>query len=54
MLAQNGKRVLVLEQHGKAGGTCHNFKGKGKESDIKYEFDTGLHYVGAPSELHQI
>jgi all-trans-retinol 13,14-reductase len=54
MLAQNGKRVLVLEQHGKAGGATHNFCGKGKESGIRYEFDTGLHYVGAKGELHQI
>jgi phytoene dehydrogenase-like protein len=54
MLAQNGKKVLVLEQNGKAGGTTHNFTGKGKESGIKYEFDSGLHYVGIKKRLHQV
>jgi all-trans-retinol 13,14-reductase len=52
MLAQNGKKVLVIEQHGKAGGCTHVFKA-GK-NDVKYEFDSGLHYVGIKSELHQI
>ncbi|XP_072493100.1 all-trans-retinol 13,14-reductase-like isoform X2 [Notamacropus eugenii] len=39
-LAKAGKRVLVLEQHTKAGGCCHTFKQSG------LEFDTGIHYVG--------
>lgn len=35
ILAKAGKRVLVLEQHSKAGGCCHTFGQKG------VEFDTG-------------
>lgn len=35
LLAKAGKRVLVLEQHGKLGGCCHTFTEKG------FEFDTG-------------
>ncbi|KAL7534870.1 hypothetical protein ACHAXR_006135 [Thalassiosira sp. AJA248-18] len=41
ILAKEGKRVLVLEQHDIAGGNMHTFTEKG------YEFDTGLHYVGS-------
>mmetsp|Transcript_39518 Transcript_39518/g.99620 ORF Transcript_39518/g.99620 Transcript_39518/m.99620 type:complete len:607 (+) Transcript_39518:61-1881(+) len=41
LLARQGKRVLVLEQHDVAGGCTHVFNEKG------FEFDTGLHYVGA-------
>ncbi|KAH0626738.1 hypothetical protein JD844_001881 [Phrynosoma platyrhinos] len=40
VLAKVGKRVLVLEQHRKAGGCCHTFQEKG------FEFDVGIHYVG--------
>jgi all-trans-retinol 13,14-reductase len=40
LLAKEGKRVLVLEQHDIAGGNLHTFTERG------YEFDTGLHYVG--------
>ncbi|XP_026722315.1 all-trans-retinol 13,14-reductase, partial [Athene cunicularia] len=43
-LAKAGKRVLVLEQHGKLGGCCHTFTEKG------FEFDTGIHYVGQMAE----
>lgn len=39
ILAKAGKRVLVLEQHTKAGGCCHTF---GKDG---LEFDTGKGYV---------
>uniref|UniRef100_A0A915PZB8 Heat shock protein 60 n=1 Tax=Setaria digitata TaxID=48799 RepID=A0A915PZB8_9BILA len=43
VLAAAGRRVLVLEQHDRAGGSCHTFKLD------KYEFDVGqffcLHYV---------
>lgn len=35
LLAKVGKRVLVLEQHGKLGGCCHTFTEHG------FEFDTG-------------
>jgi all-trans-retinol 13,14-reductase len=41
LLARQGKKVLVLEQHDKLGGCTHSFEEKG------YEFDSGLHYVGA-------
>jgi all-trans-retinol 13,14-reductase len=40
LLAKEGRRVLVLEQHDIAGGNLHTFSERG------YEFDTGLHYVG--------
>ncbi|KAJ7992277.1 hypothetical protein DPEC_G00276850 [Dallia pectoralis] len=40
LLAKVGKRVLVLEQHDRAGGCCHTFTEKG------YEFDVGIHYIG--------
>lgn len=43
-LAKAGKRVLVLEQHTKAGGSCHTFGQNG------LEFDTGIHYVGQLKE----
>nr|XP_057905052.1 all-trans-retinol 13,14-reductase [Doryrhamphus excisus] len=43
MLAKVGKKVLVLEQHDRAGGCCHTFTEKG------FEFDVGIHYVG---EMH--
>lgn len=35
LLAKVGRRVLVLEQHGRLGGCCHAFSEKG------FEFDTG-------------
>ncbi len=40
LLAQAGKRVLVLEQHFIIGGYTHAFQRKG------YLWDVGLHYVG--------
>lgn len=40
ILAQEGKKVLVLERHYVAGGFTHTFKRQ------KYEWDVGLHYVG--------
>ena len=40
IMAKEGKRVLVLEQHDVAGGNTHTFVEQG------FEFDTGLHYVG--------
>lgn len=42
-LARAGKRVLVLEQHDRAGGCTHTYEEKG------FEFDIGLHYIG---QLH--
>ncbi|XP_036895349.1 all-trans-retinol 13,14-reductase isoform X2 [Sturnira hondurensis] len=44
ILAKAGKRVLVLEQHTKAGGCCHTFGKNG------LEFDTGIHYIGRVEE----
>ncbi|XP_052073278.1 all-trans-retinol 13,14-reductase-like isoform X1 [Mytilus californianus] len=46
LLAKAGKKVLVLEQHGRAGGCCHTFTDKG------YEFDTGIHYIGKMYDGH--
>ncbi|XP_073350198.1 all-trans-retinol 13,14-reductase [Pagrus major] len=40
LLARVGKKVLVLEQHDRAGGCCHTFTEKG------FEFDVGIHYIG--------
>lgn len=34
LLAKVGKRVLVLEQHSRAGGCCHTFTEKGFEFDV--------------------
>jgi hypothetical protein len=56
LLARRGYKVAVLEQHDVAGGCTHTFEtnlsnsktadGVGKPSK-GYEFDVGLHYVGA-------
>ncbi len=40
LLSRVGKKVLVLEQHYVAGGSTHCFE------DKKWEFDTGIHYIG--------
>mmetsp|Transcript_48332 Transcript_48332/g.135971 ORF Transcript_48332/g.135971 Transcript_48332/m.135971 type:complete len:592 (+) Transcript_48332:218-1993(+) len=44
LLAQNGKKVLVLEQHWTAGGCTHTFESNG------YRFGTGIHYIGSMHE----
>ncbi|XP_039596848.1 all-trans-retinol 13,14-reductase-like [Polypterus senegalus] len=44
ILAKAGKRVLVLEQHSRAGGCTHTFSDKG------FEFDVGIHYIGELQE----
>jgi all-trans-retinol 13,14-reductase len=44
MLAKQGKRVLVLEQHYVPGGFTHTFKRKG------YTWDVGVHAVGEVTE----
>lgn len=44
LLAQAGRRVLVLERHYVAGGFTHVFRRPG------YEWDVGVHYVG---EVHR-
>ena len=48
LMAQAGKKVLVLEQHYVAGGACHTFTSKG------YEFATGIHYVGELEETDKV
>ena len=40
ILAKTGRKVLVLEQHGKAGGCTHTFV------KDEAEWDVGIHYVG--------
>lgn len=40
ILAKEGMRVLVLEQHYTPGGYTHVFRRKG------YEWDVGIHYIG--------
>ncbi len=43
LLAKSGgRKVLVMEQHSKAGGFTHSFKRM-----EKFRFDAGLHYVGS-------
>ena len=44
LLAQEGKKVLLLEKHFKIGGWTHTFKRK------NYEWDVGIHYIG---EVHR-
>lgn len=39
-LSKRGKRVLLLEQHGVAGGQTQTFRRQG------WEFATGVHYIG--------
>eukprot|EP01084_Bolivina_argentea_P003229 6038_1 len=39
LLSRVGRRVLVLEQHDVIGGCMHQF-------DSKFDFDTGIHYIG--------
>lgn len=34
LLARAGKKVLVLEQHGRIGGCTHTYRSKGFEYDI--------------------
>jgi len=43
LLAKEGKKVLILEKHFKAGGWTHTFKRE------NYEWDVGIHYIG---EVH--
>ena len=40
-LAQKGQKVLVLEQHNRAGGWTHSFNKGG------YKFSPGVHYIGS-------
>jgi len=40
LLARQGRKVLVVDQHAVAGGNATIFKRSG------YEFDIGLHYIG--------
>lgn len=40
IMAQEGKRVLLLEQHDVIGGNTHTFKEK------DFDFETGVHYIG--------
>ncbi|XP_062874655.1 all-trans-retinol 13,14-reductase-like [Trichomycterus rosablanca] len=44
LLARVGKKVLVLEQHDRAGGCCHTFSENG------FDFDVGIHYIGELQE----
>ena len=40
LLSQQGKRVLIIEKHFRAGGFTHTFRRK------DYEWDVGIHYIG--------
>lgn len=50
LMAKQGKKVLVLEQHDVAGGCTHSFVGITSGSPTApqspLEFDVGLHYIG--------
>ena len=48
ILAQAGKKCLVLERHYVAGGYTHVFKRKG------YEWDVGVHYIGEVTREHSV
>ncbi|XP_056117566.1 all-trans-retinol 13,14-reductase [Rhinichthys klamathensis goyatoka] len=48
LLAKVGKKVLVLEQHDRAGGCCHTFTEQG------FEFDVGIHYIGELQDHRQL
>ena len=43
LLANHGKKVLILEKHFKVGGWTHTFR------RANYEWDVGIHYIG---EVH--
>ncbi len=43
LLANSGKKVLILEKHFKVGGWTHTFRRD------NYEWDVGIHYIG---EVH--
>ena len=43
LLAKVGKKVLVLEQHDRAGGCCHTFTEKGFEFDVGEKSDFSFH-----------
>jgi phytoene dehydrogenase-like protein len=45
LMARAGKKVLVLEQHYRAGGCTHTF------DEFGNLFDSGIHYVGAEPTL---
>lgn len=45
LMARAGKKVLVLEQHYRAGGCMHTF------DEFGGEFDSGIHYVGAMDKV---
>jgi len=51
LLSQFGKKVLLLEKHGKLGGYTHTFKRKSEKGN--YLWDVGLHYVGGMAEGSQ-
>ncbi len=44
LLSQQGKRVLILEQHSTAGGFSHTFRRAAAGSG--WEWDVGIHYIG--------
>lgn len=47
LLAKVGKKVLVLEQHDRAGGCCHTFSEKGYEFDVG-PADSPLSFLACP------
>ena len=48
ILANEGKRVLVLERHYEVGGFSHTFRRKA------YEWDVGVHYIGVVHKEHGV
>ncbi len=48
ILAKDGQKVLILEQHYTAGGYSHVFTRKG------YEWDVGIHYVGGVNHAQSV
>lgn len=52
LLARDGARVIVLEQHDKPGGFCHHWEGIGQDGDAapRFRFDAGVHDVSGVFE----
>eukprot|EP01083_Nonionella_stella_P076678 209080_1 len=48
LMARCGRRVLVLEQHYRAGGCMHTF------DEFGGEFDSGIHYVGSIDRIKSL
>ncbi|XP_069607554.1 all-trans-retinol 13,14-reductase-like isoform X2 [Ranitomeya imitator] len=53
-LAKAGKRVLVLEQHDQAGGSCHTFQEHGYEFDVESSHQDVVRGLTSNKELQTV